>query len=476
MIVVNYGALLICGTVLAGLTGMKLNHVEWAVARHYEGACPRYTSYPTVPFWQEASSEVAVGALRRAGGKVSPVSIYVHIPFCARMCSYCGCNVVVTRSAEKMSRYVEALCDEFTLSRRFLGHRPSAQVHWGGGTPTSLSPEEMLILGETLFDAFPPTPDAEMSLEIDPTVTGREHLLVARRLGFWRLSIGVQDFDPEVQRMIGRHQDPKVTRTTVNTARELGFRSINLDLLYGLPGQTSAGLRKSALEAAGLDADRVALFGYAHVPALRPHQRRLERFDLPNAQQRWEMLGEARATLLEQGYQEIGLDHFARPNDALAQAQRRGELRRNFQGYTVLGDLPVLGFGMSAISDVGGVYLQNSKRMSEYITAMDLGTLATVRSFVRGFDDEIRWAAIQSVMCELRVSFPQLSRRFDVDAYRYFDSVFDQLPVFVEDGLVVHTKDGFAVSDKGRPFLRQIAGVFDGYRARDSVVTYAQAL
>ncbi len=433
----------------------------WELVRRFGVAAPRYTSYPTAPAWTAQGPETARQAAARA--RPGPVSVYVHVPFCERMCLYCGCNVVVAKSYDRAAAYVDTLLAELSSWGRLIGRRPLRQLHLGGGTPTFLQPADLERLVRAIFEAFPPLPDAELGVEIDPVATRLEHLTTLRGLGFNRASIGVQDFSFEVQTAVERHQSPEITRSRFAAARRLGFESINLDLMYGLPEQTPARVAASARAAAELGADRVALFGYAHVPWMKPHQKKLEQYALPSPQARWASLVAGRRELLGLGYLPIGFDHFARPGDELAHAARDGRLNRNFQGYTVLPDMDLVGLGASAISDVGGTYLQNDDRISTYTVAVKKEGLATVKGHVRHADDELRRRVITDILCRLRVEYDAVEQDLGVDVEAVLGADLSGLGELEAAGLVHREPRRLVVEERARPILRNVARAFDAY-------------
>jgi len=341
------------------------------------------------------------------------------------------------------------------------------QLHFGGGTPTMMPPAQLDRIIGAIHEAFPPDENAEMSIEIDPVVTKREHLETVRKHGLNRISIGVQDFSDEVQEAVARMQSAEISRGAFAMARELGFESVNIDIMYGLPRQTEAHLERSAREVVALGSDRIALFGYAHVPWIKPHQKKLEIYDLPTAEQRWKMFGAARQVFLEEGYHAIGMDHFAKPGDELAQALAGRRLRRNFQGYTVLDAVHLIGFGMTAISDAGGAFIQNHKKLSDYYAAVEQGELATERGMDRSADDNLRQAVITGIMCNLYLSYADIEERFAGTLRGSFADHFakelEALAALEHDGLLVRSEGAIEVPERGRHLVRNIAAVFDTY-------------
>jgi oxygen-independent coproporphyrinogen-3 oxidase len=429
----------------------------------YDRPGPRYTSYPTAPEWQDISRASVVEALHRVAEDTRPLSVYVHLPFCDRMCLFCGCNVVVARAPEKFSRYVKALQKEIRLTADLVGEKRLTQLHLGGGTPTTFAPEQLQVISETILEKFAPNAEAEMGVEIDPMVTTPTHLKTLREVGFNRLSMGVQDFGDDVQELTERRQPDQKTSSTFAEAREAGFASINLDLMYGLPGQTPEHLAHSARRAIELGADRVAVFGYAHVPWLKPHQKKMEQFGVPAAPARWAMFNAARVTLLDAGYQAIGMDHFAKPTDELALAWRKRRLNRNFQGYTVLEPTNLLGFGLTAISDVEGAYVQNKKRLSDYYRSVEANELGFHKGIVLTAEDHLRRAVITAIMCNLTVEFRDIEQRFSINFREHFSHELASVEPLVADGLVVFHPQALEVTERGRVFVRNVAMAFDEY-------------
>ena len=428
---------------------------------------PRYTSYPTVPVWQKSfGPQDYASNLLEAGrrGANAPLSLYVHLPFCSELCAYCGCNVVVTRDPSKPDPYLDHLAQEMDLVARHLGSRRLvSQLHWGGGTPTYLSEAQIERLWCDLTRRFDLVSDAEVAVEIDPVVTSKEKLTLLRALRFNRLSMGVQDFDPDVQRAVRRVQTIEETREALDTARKLGFSGINFDLICGLPRQTAMSWRRTMETVADMRPDRVAVYSFAFVPAVRPHQRRLKGFSMPAGRDKLELRSIADEVLVASGYRSIGMDHFALPSDELAQAQERRELRRNFQGYTTQPATDVVAFGVTGISDVQGAYAQNLRPLRAYFAAINRGEFATERGIRLSAEDSRRREVIQSLMCNFWV-------KLDAHAASSFGREIEALRDFEDEGLVEMTGSEITVTPLGRPFVRNVAMIFDAYlRAADSV-------
>lgn len=430
------------------------------LVRRYEVAGPRYTSYPTAPEWKNDFGPEAYAAQLDAAGRrdpAEPLSMYVHLPFCREMCSYCGCNVVVTRDPAKADRYLDHVAMEMGLVADRLGPRRGlAQIHWGGGTPTFLSEAQIERLWGEITSRFRVRPDAEVAIEIDPVVTTPAQLDLLRRLGFNRLSMGVQDFDPRVQQAVNRIQPADQTRALLEHARELGFSGVNFDLIYGLPHQTPEGWGRTLETILQMRPDRMAVYSFAYLPELRPHQKRIDRSWLPAGNQKLALFLQAYETFAAAGYRPIGMDHFALPSDELARAQERRALGRNFQGYTVSAASDVVAFGITGIADVQGAFAQNVHPLSRYYEAVASGSLATERGIRLTDDDKRRRAVITSLMCNFWV---------DLGDDGYFSAERERLRPFEEDGLLRVEGSQVEVTPLGRFFVRNVAMVFDAYLA-----------
>ena len=429
---------------------MSVPTVSDAVLSRYDVATPRYTSYPIVPAWTDGFDGYG-DALERASASEDPLSVYVHIPFCWRLCHYCGCNVVVSSKQARGDAYLDLLQLEVDLvADRLAPRRAVSQLHLGGGTPTFLSAAQLERLWEILRGRFDLTDDAEVSVEVHPGVTSPDQLAMLRRLGCNRLSLGVQDADEAVQAAIGRDQTVEQTRAALDYARGAGFASINFDLIYGLPGQTTSTWARTLDKVLEMAPDRVAVFGYAHVPELRPNQRRIDGDALPLGRDRLDLFRQAWRAFDAAGYRFIGLDHFVAPHDELARAAGDGRLWRNFQGYTVRETTDTIGLGVTGISDVAGAYAQNVRTLPRYADAVRAGQLATVKGMRRSAEDDRRRALIARLMCHLEVPLPP-----DARLER------DRLQPLAADGLVDVEPDVMRVTPPGRLFLRNIAQVFD---------------
>lgn len=424
---------------------------------------PRYTSYPTADrFHDGVGPDAYVKALRRANkDSSSPLSLYVHLPFCRSLCTYCGCSVYITKNEDKKSWYLDALFREMDLVAAELpDRRHVAQLHLGGGTPNYYSQEQLGLLLNQLSRRFPWVPGAEIAIEIDPRQSTAEDVVGLRALGFNRLSMGVQDFDPKVQETIRRVQSFERTRDLVNAARASGFGSVNLDLIYGLPHQTSHTFRHTIDRVLELRPGRIALYSFAYVPWLRKQQRAIDPQWLPSPDEKLAIFCDAREAFLDAGYVPIGMDHFALPDDELALALAGGRLHRNFQGYTAMDAMDVIAFGATGIGDVGGAYVQNAKDLPSYYERIDAGQLATVRGWERDADDEARRFIIQELMCNLELRWDDVRHEFSL-GHEDFTTELSELVPLVHEGLVSLDDEGMSVTPLGEYFLRVLAMPFD---------------
>jgi oxygen-independent coproporphyrinogen III oxidase len=430
----------------------------------YNRPGPRYTSYPTAPVWRDDFRlEDLDRAYEQAGGERTPVSLYMHLPFCESLCLFCACNVVITKDHSVTPPYLTTLKREIEhLSQRVSSSRRVVQFHWGGGTPTYLTPPEMEDLFGFSSEKFSFAPDAEIGIEVDPRVTSAQHLETLRRLGFNRLSMGIQDFDPEVQRAVKRVQPLGMTAELIAHSRALGFESINVDLIYGLPYQTADRFARTVDEVLALGPDRIALFSYAHVPWIRKQQGSLAA-SLPEGMEKFRIFCAAIEKFLRAGYQYIGMDHFSKPDDELAIAQRQRTLHRNFQGYTTKAGADLYGMGVSAISAIGSTYAQNYRELSRYTEAVERRGTATMRGYRLSEDDRLRRALITRLLCHAVICRSEISREFGIDFDDYFAPELTRLHPFLEDRLIELTPDEIRVTFLGRIFIRNLAMIFDPY-------------
>ena len=430
---------------------------------------PRYTSYPTAPTWKEdfgPGQYEAVLSESAAAASPAPLSLYVHLPFCESLCYFCACTVVITgtnHSAEEA--YLATLEREIDwVAERTGSRRRVTQLHWGGGTPTYFTPARITRLGDKLRRRFSFAEDAEVGVEVDPRVTTREHLETLQRLGFNRLSMGVQDFDPKVQKAIDRIQPYEDTRRLVEEARSLGFSSINMDLIYGLPYQTPETFSATIDRVLEIGPDRLAVYSYANVPWLKKHQKLLEQH-LPEERTKFEIFRTALERFTAAGFEYIGMDHFARPEDELARARRSRTLHRNFQGYTTKAGTDLIGLGMSAIGSIGGAYVQNARELPAYRTAVEFRGAATFRGFRLSQDDRIRRTVIGNLLCHGVVVKKEVESAFRISFDSYFADALERLAPCAEDGLVELKREEIRATPLGRVFLRNLAMPFDAYLA-----------
>ncbi|MGH8854708.1 MAG: oxygen-independent coproporphyrinogen III oxidase [Telluria sp.] len=432
---------------------------------------PRYTSYPTADrFGEEFRYRdyllAVAGVLTR--GAARPLSLYLHIPFCDTVCYYCACNKIVTRKRDKAATYLSYLKREIAMQAAlFAGMNQVGQLHFGGGTPTYLSDAQLADLMAHLRRCFRFASDAagEYSIEVDPRTVSGERVHLLRRLGFNRISLGVQDFDPEVQRAVNRVQPEAETHAVIEAARAAGFRSLSIDLIYGLPLQTLATMRRTLDQVVAAGPDRIAVYHYAHLPQRFKPQRRINEADMPDSETRLRMLQLCIERLGAAGYVYIGMDHFAKPGDDLAVAQRQGRLHRNFQGYSTHADTDLVACGVSAIGAVGATYSQNVKTLDEYYELLDQNELPVARGVRLGMDDVLRRTLIQKLMCQFEVSITVLELAFPIVFRDYFASELAQLRRMETDGLLSLGPEWLTVSMKGRLLIRNICMVFDRYLA-----------
>lgn len=433
--------------------------------RRFDVPGPRYTSYPTADRFVEAFTEsdyVQALEQRRAGSMALPLSLYVHVPFCESVCYYCACNKVITRHHSRAAEYLRYLTREVELQVAHVGKGQSvSQLHLGGGTPTFLSDAELEDLMAMLRRHFTLVPGGEYSVEVDPRTVTEERLMALARMGFNRLSFGVQDFDPAVQKAVHRIQPAEQVFALVAAARRIGFESVNVDLIYGLPLQTPESFKRTLAQVNELRPDRIALYGYAHLPSRFKPQRRISAAELPSAGDKLTMLSMSLDALMDAGYVYVGMDHFALPNDALAVAKRQGRLHRNFQGYSTQPDCDLIALGVSAIGRIGATYSQNAKTLEEYRDLLDQGRLPIVRGLALTRDDLLRRAVIMSLMCQGEVQFESIELGHLIDFRSYFARELEVLDGLAAHGLVRLSTSGVQVTEAGWFLVRAIAMVFD---------------
>lgn len=433
--------------------------------RKFDVPGPRYTSYPTADRFVEAfTARDYIQALeqRRAGSMALPLSVYVHIPFCDSLCYYCACNKVITKHHSKGAEYLRYLSRELDLQVAHFGQGHTvSQMHFGGGTPTFLSDEELSDLVSMIRRHFTLVPGGEYSIEVDPRTVTNARLAHLHRLGFNRLSFGVQDFDPTVQKAVHRVQPAEQVFALVEEARRIGFESVNIDLIYGLPQQTPESFKHTLEKVRELRPDRIALYAYAHLPERFKPQRRIIAVELPSPADKLSMLSLSLDLFSDAGYAYVGMDHFALPDDALAVAKRQGRLHRNFQGYSTQPDCDLIALGVSAIGRIGATYSQNAKTLEEYYDALDQGRLPIVRGMALTRDDVLRRSVIMCLMCQGALNFESTNQAHLIDCKTYFAREIDLLADFVDMGLVTINDDGIEVTPQGWYFVRAIAMVFD---------------
>lgn len=434
--------------------------------RRYDRQGPRYTSYPTAAQFQPFDAQSYRTAALLSNSQQTPLSIYVHVPFCASPCFYCGCNRVITRNPLKAQRYVAALCHEIELQAALFGaHRPVRQLHFGGGTPTFLTLAQLEQVLGRLRQAFAlvAADDREYSIEIDPRTVDAAMIEGLARLGFNRLSLGIQDFDPAVQAAVNRIQPLEDTRSVVAHARQHGIREISFDLIYGLPRQTTTGFARTLDEVVALRPTRIATYGYAHLPALFKAQRQIDPAELPAPAQRLALLELTVQRLQAAGYVHIGMDHFALPDDGLTQAMQAGTLQRNFQGYSSHAQCDLIGLGVSAIGRIGDCHTQNARDLAEYHACLERHQLPIRKGIRLNSDDRVRRDVIQQIMCGGQLDFGRIEQDHCIDFRSYFSDELKRLAPMHADGLLMQCAHGVAVTPAGRLLLRNIAMVFDAY-------------
>jgi oxygen-independent coproporphyrinogen-3 oxidase len=441
--------------------------VDAEVLRRFDRPGPRYTSYPTADRFVEAFDAAAYQRAleaRRTSGRARGLSLYVHLPFCNTICYYCACNKVITKDRARSAKYVRYVGRELELVGERLGaDERVGQLHWGGGTPTFLPHDELRALMGMIKSRFPLVPDGEYSIEVDPRSASPETIALLAELGFNRLSVGVQDFDADVQRAVNRRQSFEETAAVIAAARAHGFKSVNVDLIYGLPRQDPARMGETLAKVGRLAPDRIALYNYAHLPGTFKPQRRIAESELPSAAARIDLAMLAMRTLTDAGYRYIGMDHFALPDDELAQAQRLGHLHRNFQGYSTRAECDLVGLGISAIGAIGPAYSQNVKTLEEYYDRLDRRELPVMRGIELSADDLVRRAVIQALMCHFELAIESIEIAYLVDFERYFAAELADLRELEALGLVEIGDEWITVTPRGRLVVRGIAMVFDRY-------------
>ncbi len=438
-----------------------------ALLKKFDVPAPRYTSYPTADRFHSgytASDYEAALAGRGSAPKKTGLSLYCHIPFCNDVCFYCGCNKIVTRDHERSAQYMRVMLEEADLvGEKLTGSRTLEQLHWGGGTPTFLTDDEILFLMGELQKRFPFEADGEFSIEVDPRSCPVSKVKTLKQAGFNRMSLGVQDFNPEVQKAVNRIQPLEMTREVLESARAEGFESINMDLIYGLPKQTRESFKRTIEQVIELSPDRIALYHYAHLPNIFKPQRRIIPADLPNAEERVNIMFDSIRTLTANGYRYIGMDHFAKEDDELSIAQVNGTIQRNFQGYSTRAECDMVALGASSISFVDGNYACNPREIEPYYEAIRAGRLATCRGFKLNDDDKLRRAVIMTIMCRFELDKREIEAEFGIKFDETFAHELKKLQAYAKHELVELTPEKITVSAKGKIFVRAVAMQFDRY-------------
>ena len=445
--------------------------VDLDLIRRMDRNGPRYTSYPTADRFIEAfGSETyqSWAGRRKIGGIRRALSLYVHLPFCSTICFFCACNKVVTRDRGKGDKYLDYLFREIDLQGPlFSDDKLIEQMHWGGGTPTFFSMDQLAALWQKLEQHFSFLRDGEYSIEVDPRSVDAAGMHALRNMGFNRVSLGVQDFDPQVQQAVNRVQSETQTLEVIAAARQAGFASVNVDLIYGLPRQDLLSFNRTLVQVIAAAPDRIAVYNYAHLPARFKPQRGIVEAELPSPDVKLRLLGLATQRLGEAGYAYIGMDHFAKPTDALALAQRNGHLHRNFQGYSTHADCDLIGLGVSAIGAIGPTYSQNHRALEDYYDSLDRGVLPVARGIELSADDLLRRAVIQALACQFRLSKKSIEISYLVEFDRYFVEELADLSGLAVDGLVELDQEWIVVTARGRMLIRNICMVFDKYLRRE---------
>ena len=435
--------------------------------KRYNKPGPRYTSYPTAPEWRDDfrdSDYVTQLKELDSKGDHGPLSLYFHVPFCEQRCLNCGCHVIIDKNRLYVDRYLDGIEKEIDLFKKNLtGTSLVQQLHWGGGTPTFLNEPQIERLANMISKHFTLEENAEVAIEIDPCVTSKNQIKLLRELGFNRISMGIQDFNPAVQKAVNRIQDEKLTIELIEYARSIGYISVNIDLIYGLPLQTVESFSDTIKKIVQIAPDRIALFSYAKIPWLKPHQKKINEDDLPDVDSKFAIFLEARRLLLENGYMAIGMDHFALEEDEIAISYKNKVLHRNFMGYTVKSTDHFVGFGVSSIGYVNNTYVQNMKTLKEYHEALDNNLLPVDRGMTLNKDDLIRQWVINSLMCQFELDYNKFENRFQIPFNDYFKSEIPHIKPYEEDGLIEITSDKISVKEKGTLFIRNVAMEFDKY-------------
>jgi len=440
---------------------------DLALIKKYDQSGPRYTSYPTANNFSEFTQADYQEQVELSNSRGGPISLYIHIPFCDTVCFYCGCNKVVTKDKTKAETYLDAIFKEIDMQGAlFDANRKVEQMHFGGGTPTFLSNKQIIRLSEKLQSAFNFAEDGEYGIEIDPRGVDEYTIKALAEARFNRISLGVQDFNEDVQQAINRIQSFEQTKSVIDIARQNGFESVSIDLIYGLPKQSVDTFKTTLKQVSELRPDRISLFNYAHLPELFKPQRRINVLELPSADEKLAIFKYSMDYLLDLGYVYIGMDHFALPEDPLAIAQSEGQLYRNFQGYSTHADCDIVGLGLSSIGQVGDSFAQNEKNLENYYQAIESGNLALIKGQTINADDKVRRAVIMDLICHFKLDFSKVEKDLGIVFKDYFADSFARLEQMHEDGLIELTDNSITVMDKGRLLIRNICMVFDAYLAK----------
>ncbi|MDK3158015.1 oxygen-independent coproporphyrinogen III oxidase [Kamptonema cortianum] len=454
--------------------------IDGRLIAKYDQAGPRYTSYPTAPqFSQEFTSADLTREIARenAAHPDKPLSLYFHLPFCESVCFFCGCNVTFTSDRKRPAPYIDLLFREMdTVTALMSRGRQVRQLHWGGGTPTFFGPDQLLRLWAGIRGRFDFAPDAEIGLEVDPRETTTAHMDALAQAGFNRLSMGLQDFDPVVQKAVNRIQPFDITQRVIDEARERGFKSVSVDLIYGLPHQTPESFSDTVGQVLSLNPDRIALFNFAYLPEMIKHQKAIQPDALPSPAVKLDILRMAIAKFTTAGYRYIGMDHFAKPEDPMCQAQDAGTLYRNFQGYTTHKGCDLFAFGVSSISQIGHSYSQNLKNIHEYEKAIAAGGLAVQRGILLNAEDRLRHAVIMELLCHFEVSFASVEQEFQIDFPTHFSDAFTALEDMRGDGLVEWDTRKLRVTPLGRLLVRNVCMPFDTYLRKNTAAKFSRTV
>ncbi len=441
--------------------------INTELIKKYDRPGPRYTSYPTAPHFNEQfTAGQYIDEIIKTNNESNPhdISLYFHIPFCDTLCYFCGCNMIVSRNRERISNYVNYLKNEIDLIRTYIKPgRKVSQLHWGGGTPTHLNPDEINDLGSYIKKNFTLSEKSENSCEIDPRELTFEHLSALREIGFNRISMGVQDFNEKVQKAVNRIQPEDMTRQVIEWIRKLKFHSFNLDLIYGLPFQSVEEFEHTVDSIIDISPDRIALFNYAYVPWMKKHMALIKKEELPSPEEKLQILKMSVAKLTSAGYVFIGMDHFAKPDDDLSKALKEKRLYRNFQGYSTNAGTDLYAMGITSISQLGRVYAQNVKTEKEYFTALDNGSIPTMKGYYMSDDDILRKDVIMKIMCDFELDFESVEKKYKIDFDTYFAWGLENIKEMVDDELVIIKNRKITVTEMGRLLVRNIAMNFDGY-------------